>query len=122
MATSLFFEFPEASLDAFSRARSLDEWYEAVQASGADDAPQFNGEESAASWQFSLAECQLPTAAGQLFVGDLRSGLEGASDPVVVFHGPASVSAIAGDLRERGESFFRNVLAVHGHEPDAWLY
>jgi hypothetical protein len=122
VATSLFFEVPDASRGLFSRASSIAEWYEAVQAAGVEDAPTFDGQDSSAAWQYSIQSSQLPGASALLYVGDLRSGIEGSSEPVVVFHGRASVSSIARDLRQHGEQFFRKLLARHGHESDVWMY
>ena len=122
MAPSLFFEFPETSREAFARAGTLGEWYDAVQSAGAEDARTFDGQESAAPWQYALAQSQVQSAVGRLFIGDLRSSLEVSSEPVVVFHDRASVGAVAEDLRQRGESFFRSALARHGHAADVWMY
>jgi hypothetical protein len=122
MATSLFFEIPDDSRKAFARAESLSEWYEVVQAAARDDAPKFDGQDSAAAWQYSLQASGLQTAVGQLFVGEFRSGLEASADPAVVFLGTLFVSAIAADLRERGEAFFRKLLAEQSHEADVWMY
>jgi len=122
MATSLFFEIPESSRKAFAQADSLSEWYEAVQAAAGNDAPKFDGQDSAAAWQYSLQASGLQTAVGQLFVGEFRSGVEASADPAVVFLGALSVNAIASDLRERGEAFFRKMLAEQSHEADVWMY
>lgn len=122
MSTSLFFEVPAASEVAFSCAESLDDWYEAVAAAGAETATTFNGQESAASWQYAIAKSSFDSPIGALFVGDLRSGLEGSVEPVVVFHRPASVNSIAKDLRIQGESQFQSMLSESGHQADAWMY
>lgn len=122
MSTSLFFEVPAASESAFLCAESLDDWYEAVGAAGVDTAPTFNGQESAAPWQHAIAESNFDSPISSLFVGDLRSGLEGSVEPVVVFHRPASVNSIAKDLQTRGESQFQSLLLESGHKADTWMY
>ena len=122
MSTSLFFEIPAASESAFLQAKSLDDWYEAVGAAGVDTAPTFDGEDSAWPWQYAIAASNFDSPIRSLFVGDLRSGLEGSGDPAIVFHRPASVKNIAKDLRARGESQFQSILSESGNKADIWMY
>lgn len=122
MGTSRLYEVPDSARELIRHATTKDEWYEALGGMDLEKASTLNGEDSFVSWEYALADAKLASPVGALFYGEFRAITDNGFDPHVVFHGSASVKAIASDFQARGRSFFADIFAPRTDRAEIWAY